>query len=116
LDKNFITSAPLPVGPTSKAFINDRSDGAKPSTTLEHEVTTSLHFCRESQQFWVLSKILLGTPDRAYIPVRSPFYIQVGDSIAMFVLKTGFRIFPVMTANVLATRTSEQSPNQFDNS
>lgn len=63
--------------PHSKAFINDRSDGAKPSTILEHEVTTSLtHFCRgKSQHHWVLSKILPGTADRAYILGRTQFYI-----------------------------------------
>lgn len=89
LDENSITSAPLPVEPISKAYINDRSDGAKPSTILEHEVTTSLiPFCGESQQCWVLSKILPGTSDRAYVLGRSQFYIYVDIDTALLCLSS----------------------------
>lgn len=89
LDENFITSASLPVEPISKAYINDRSDGAKPSTILEHEVTTSLiPFCGESQQCWVLSKILPGTSDRAYVLGRSQFYIYADIDTALLCLSS----------------------------
>lgn len=89
LDEDLITSVPLPVEPTSKAYINDRSDGAKPSTILEYEVTTSLiPFCGESQQCWVLSKILPGTSDRAYVLGRSQFYIYVDTDTALLCLSS----------------------------
>lgn len=89
LDEDFITAAPLPVEPTSKAYINDRSDEAKPSTILEYEVTTSLiPFCGESQQCWVLSKILPGTSDRACVLGRSQFYIYVDTDTALLCLSS----------------------------